>query len=125
MTTPGPTARFEELLSSRARIGWAASVTTARPVSSRSTSSARRLPGSRVVPLRRDGRGDGQDDEGRGADALTYGDAQGYRGLRELICHKYKFYENLAVTPENIFVANGSGRRCHSRSAHSSIRAIR
>src|SRR5213596_2689935 len=44
-----------------------------------------------------------------GADALTYGDPQGYRGLRELICHKYKLYENLSVTPENIFVANGSG----------------
>ena len=124
MTTPGPTARFEELLSSRARIGWAARSPPPVPFPSRSTSSAA-VTGSRVVPLRRDGRGDGQDDEGRGADALTYGDAQGYRGLRELICHKYKFYENLAVTPENIFVANGSGRRCHSRSAHSSIRAIR
>ena len=107
MTTPGPTARFEELLSSRARIGWAARA-TARPVSKPLYEFGGGY-GSRVVPLRRDGRGDGQDDEGRGADALTYGDAQGYRGLRELICHKYKFYENLAVTPENIFVANGSG----------------
>jgi len=34
MTTPNPTARFEELLSSRARIGWGGSVTTSRAGSS-------------------------------------------------------------------------------------------
>jgi len=44
-----------------------------------------------------------------GADALTYGDPQGYRGMRELVCHKYQLFENLHVTPDNIFVANGSG----------------
>ena len=32
MTTPSRTARFEELLSTRARIGWGGSVTTVRPV---------------------------------------------------------------------------------------------
>ena len=31
MTTPGRTARFEDHLSSRARIGWGGPVTTARP----------------------------------------------------------------------------------------------
>src|SRR2546427_2519380 len=35
--------------------------------------------------------------------------SQGYRGLRELVCHKYRVFEGLEVTPENIFVANGSG----------------
>ena len=32
MTTPSRAARFEELLSTRARIGWGGSVTTVRPV---------------------------------------------------------------------------------------------
>src|SRR3989441_22531 len=45
----------------------------------------------------------------RSGTALTYGDPQGYRGLRELVCHKYRVFEGLEVTPENIFVANGSG----------------
>jgi 2-aminoadipate transaminase len=44
-----------------------------------------------------------------GAQALTYGEAQGYRGLRELVCHKYDLFEGLKVTPENIVVSNGSG----------------
>src|SRR5213596_2613480 len=44
-----------------------------------------------------------------GAAAMTYGDPQGYLGLRELICHKYQLFEMLEVAPENLFVANGSG----------------
>src|SRR2546429_9110410 len=45
-----------------------------------------------------------------GAQAMTYGDPQGYLGLRELICHKYQLFEMMKATPENIVVANGSGR---------------
>ena len=37
-----------------------------------------------------------------GAAAMTYGDAQGYRGLRELICHKYDRFEGFKATPDNI-----------------------
>jgi 2-aminoadipate transaminase len=109
MTTPNPTARFEDLLSTRARIGWGGSVTTARPVSKPLYEFGGGLPDPASFPY------DGMVEATRkmmdaeGADALTYGDPQGYRGLRELICHKYKFYENLSVTPENIFIANGSG----------------
>jgi len=44
-----------------------------------------------------------------GAAALMYGEYQGYRPLRELVCHKYELFEGLKVTPENILVANGSG----------------
>jgi DNA-binding transcriptional MocR family regulator len=44
-----------------------------------------------------------------GAAALTYGEPQGYTGLRELICHKYELFEGLKVAPENIIVSNGSG----------------
>src|SRR5947207_14129597 len=45
-----------------------------------------------------------------GAAAMTYGDPQGYLGLRELICHKYQLFEAMKATPENIVVANGSGQ---------------
>src|SRR5467141_1452879 len=45
-----------------------------------------------------------------GAQAMTYGDPQGYLGLRELICHKYQLFEMMTATPENIVVANGSGQ---------------
>jgi 2-aminoadipate transaminase len=109
MTTPARTANFEELLSARARIGWGGSVTTVRPVAKPLYEFGGGLPDPASFPY------DGMVEATRkmidaeGAEALTYGDPQGYRGLRELICHKYKFYENLEVTPENIFIANGSG----------------
>jgi len=109
MTTPSRAARFEELLSTRARIGWGGSVTTVRPVAKPIYEFGGGLPDPASFPY------DGMVEATRkmmdaeGAEALTYGDPQGYRGLRELICHKYKFYENLDVTPENIFIANGSG----------------
>jgi len=45
-----------------------------------------------------------------GAQAMTYGDPQGYLGLRELICHKYQLFELMKAAPENIVVANGSGQ---------------
>ena len=44
-----------------------------------------------------------------GAAAMTYGDPQGYRGLRELVCEKYKRFESFSTKPDNIIVANGSG----------------
>ena len=109
MTTPSRNAYFEELLSTRARIGWGGSVTTVRPVAKPIYEFGGGLPDPASFPY------DGMVEATRkmmdaeGAEALTYGDPQGYRGLRELICHKYKFYENLDVTPENIFIANGSG----------------
>ena len=47
--------------------------------------------------------------QSEGAAAMTYGEPQGYRGLRELVCEKYERFEGLKVEPENIIVANGSG----------------
>jgi 2-aminoadipate transaminase len=44
-----------------------------------------------------------------GAAALSYGEYQGYRGLRELVCHKYELFEGLKVTPDDLIIANGSG----------------
>lgn len=43
-----------------------------------------------------------------GAEALTYGDAQGYRPLRELVARKYAHYEGLTVDPAQIIITNGS-----------------
>jgi 2-aminoadipate transaminase len=44
-----------------------------------------------------------------GAEALTYGDALGYDGLRDLVVHKYDLFEGLKVGRENVIIANGSG----------------
>src|SRR5258705_8634449 len=109
MTTPGPPARFEEPLPSRARMGWGGPVPPSRPVATPLYEFGGGFPDPASFPC--DGRVEATAKmmKTEGADALTYGDPQGYRGLRELICHKYKLYETLSVTPENIFVANGSG----------------
>jgi 2-aminoadipate transaminase len=109
MTTPGPTAPFEEHLSRRARIGWGGPVTTARAVAKPLYEFGGGYPDPASFPYDGMVEATARMMKTEGADALTYGDPQGYRGLRELICHKYKLYENLSVTPENIFVANGSG----------------
>src|SRR4051794_10574759 len=98
-------ARFYELLSSRARIG--------------RTPSGGGMP-PRPAPTRYDF-GTGHPDPASfpfdelveatarmlkevGVAALSYGEPQGYLGLRELICHKYELYEGLKVGPENIMV---------------------
>src|SRR3989475_10081196 len=109
MTPQNSTARFEELLSTRARIGWGGSVTTARPVSKPLYEFGGGYPDPASFPYDGMVEATAKMIKAEGADALTYGDPQGYRGLRELVCHKYKLFENLEVTPENIFIANGSG----------------
>jgi len=108
MTTT-PTARFEHLLSSRALIGWGAPVATARPVASPLYEFGGGYPDPASFPYDDMVEATARMIKAEGAQALTYGDPQGYRGLRELVCHKYRVFEGLEVTPENIFVANGSG----------------
>jgi 2-aminoadipate transaminase len=108
MTTT-TTARFEHLLSSRARIGWGAPVATARPVASPLYEFGGGYPDPASFPYDDLVEATAQMMKAEGAQALTYGDPQGYGGLRELVCHKYRVFEGLEVTPENIFVANGSG----------------
>src|SRR5262249_61657591 len=44
-----------------------------------------------------------------GAAAMTYGDPQGYLGLRGLIWHKYQLFEMMKATPDNILGAHRSG----------------
>src|SRR5213594_2878986 len=108
MTTT-PTARFEHLLSSRALIGWGAPVATTRPVASPLYEFGGGYPDPASFPYDDMVEATARMMKAEGAQALTYGDPQGYRGLRELVCHKYRVFEDLEVAPENIFVANGSG----------------
>jgi 2-aminoadipate transaminase len=100
---------FEPLLSRRARIGWGVSIATPRPSMSALYEFGGGYPDPASFPY------DGMVDatarmmKAEGAAAMTYGEAQGYRGLRELICHKYERFEGFKAEPENIIVANGSG----------------
>src|SRR5204863_9901056 len=43
------------------------------------------------------------------APALSYGEPQGYKGLREMVAHKYRHIENLDVSPDDIIVSNAAG----------------
>lgn len=102
-----PTAPFEDLLSVRARLGRGAPA-PARPVASPryDFGGGYADPGSFPYDaLAEATRHMLQED---GAAALNYGDPQGYRGLRELVCHKYAVFEGLKVAPENIQITNGS-----------------
>jgi 2-aminoadipate transaminase len=101
---------FESLLAARARIGWGMSVATPRPSMHALYEFGGGYPDPASFPY--DGMVEAtarmmKDD---GAAAMTYGEPQGYRGLRELICHKYERFEAFRVEPENIIVANGSGQ---------------
>jgi len=98
---------FEPLLSVRARIS--VPISTVRPAMSPLYEFGGGLPDPASFPY------DGMIEATRrmmqaeGAAAMTYGEPQGYRGLRELVCEKYERFEKLKVEPENIVVANGSG----------------
>ena len=80
MTPQNSTARFEELLSTRARIGWGGSVTTARPVSKPLYEFGGGYPDPASFPYDGMVEATAKMIKAEGADALTYGDPQGYRG---------------------------------------------
>jgi 2-aminoadipate transaminase len=101
--------RFEHLLSSRARIGWGTPPWTVRPVSNALYEFGGGLPDPESFPYEGMVEATKRVMQEDGAAAMTYGDPQGYRGLRELVCEKYKHYEGLAVAPEDVVVSNGSG----------------
>ena len=101
---------FESLLSSRARVGWGVSVATPRPSMSALYEFGGGYPDPASFPY--EGMIEATADmmKAEGAAAMTYGEPRGYRGLRELICHKYDLFEKMKAEPENIIVANGSGQ---------------
>jgi 2-aminoadipate transaminase len=106
MTTP---ARFDSLLSSRARIGWGVPISTPRPAMNPLYEFGGGLPDPASFPY--DGMVEATERmmKAEGPAAMTYGEPQGYRGLRELVCEKYELFESMKVEPDNILVANGSG----------------
>ena len=106
MTTTN--ARFDDLLSSRARIGWG-TPPPARALVNPRFEFGGGYPDPASFPYDGMVEATAKMMKIEGAQALTYGEPQGYRGLRELVCHKYELFESLKVTPENIVVSNGSG----------------
>jgi DNA-binding transcriptional MocR family regulator len=109
MTTP-TAPRLEHLLSRRALIGWGTPPWTVRPTTNALYEFGGGLPDPESFPY--EGMIEATkrvltSDEGPAA--MTYGEPQGYRGLRELVCEKYELFEGLKVTPDNIVIANGSG----------------
>jgi 2-aminoadipate transaminase len=108
MTTPAR-EHFESLLSVRARIGWGVPVSTPRPAMSPLYEFGGGLPDPASFPYDGMVEATARMMKVEGAAAMTYGEPQGYRGLRELICEKYERFEKFKVEPDNIVVANGSG----------------
>jgi len=108
MTTPASDP-FESLLSRRARIGWGVSVATPRPSMSALYEFGGGYPDPASFPYDGMVEATARMVKAEGAAAMTYGEPQGYRGLRELICTKYERFESFKTEPENIIVANGSG----------------
>ena len=108
MTTP-TNPRLDPLLSTRARIGWGASAPPARPVADAKFEFGGGHPDPSSFPY--EGMVEATADvmKAEGAPALSYGEPQGYKGLRELVAQKYRLFENLDVSPDDIIVSNGSG----------------
>ena len=106
--------RIDALLSTRARIGWGASAPPARPVADAAFEFGGGHPDPASFPY--EGMVEATADvmKADGAAAFSYGEAQGYRGLRELVAHKYRLFENLEVSPDNVIVSNGSGHALSS-----------
>jgi 2-aminoadipate transaminase len=107
MTTPR--TRFDALLSTRARIGWDAPPPPARPVQNALYDFGGGYPDPASYPYDGLVEATARMMKEEGAQALNYGEPQGYRGLREIVCQKYAMFERLEVTPENLVVSNGSG----------------
>src|SRR5207245_11698378 len=101
MTTT-PTARFEHLLSSRALIGCGAPVATARPVASPLYEFGGGYPDPASFPYDDMVEATARMMKAEGAQALTYGDPQGYRALCELVCPNHLLFEGLEVRPQHI-----------------------
>ena len=108
MTTP-TNPRLDDLLSTRARIGWGASAPPARPVAEALFEFGGGHPDPSSFPY--EGMVEATADvmKAEGAPALSYGEPQGYKGLRELVAHKYRLFENLEVATDDIIISNGSG----------------
>src|SRR5262245_35107391 len=108
MTTT-PSVRFDDLLSTRARIGRGGPAAPTRPVMDALYEFGGGFPDPASFPYDGLVEATARMMKVEGAEALTYGDHLGYAGLRELVCHKYQLFEGLKVAPENLIISNGSG----------------
>ena len=108
MLSPMTTPPFDALLSTRAR--YAVPLTTPRQSMSPLFEFGGGYPDPVSFPYEGMIEATAKMMAAEGAQAMTYGDPQGYIGLRELICHKYQLFEMMKTRPENIVVANGSGQ---------------
>ena len=99
-------ARFQDLLSSRARL---APPAPARPVSDPLYEFGAGQPDPASFPFDGLAEATARVMSREGPGALSYGEYQGYRGLRELVCEKYELFEGLKLSPDDVIVANGSG----------------
>ena len=106
-----PSTRWDDLLSSRAQIGWTGPNAGGGPriLTESLYEFGGGLPDPASFPHADMLAATARMLKEEGDAAMTYGEAQGYLGLRELICHKYDLFEGLKVGPENILMANGSG----------------
>src|SRR6266704_3131777 len=91
MTTP-TNPRLDPLLSTRARIGWGASAPPARPVVDAKFEFGGGHPDPSSFPY--EGMVEATADvmKAEGAPALSYGEPQGYKGLRDLVVQKYRLF---------------------------------
>src|SRR2546428_10971657 len=108
MLSPMTTSPFETLLATRAR--YAVPLTTPRQSMNPLFEFGGGYPDPVSFPYEGMIEATAKMMAAEGAQAMTYGDPQGYLGLRELICHKYQLFELMKAAPENIVVANGSGQ---------------
>jgi 2-aminoadipate transaminase len=104
--SPHASAPFAELLSTRARL---APPGPPRPVTNPLYEFGTGQPDPASFPYDGLVEATARMIKAEGASALSYGEYQGHRGLRELVCHKYELFEGLKVTPEDVIVSNGSG----------------
>jgi 2-aminoadipate transaminase len=106
-----PSTRWDDLLSSRAQIGWTGpkAVGGQRILTESLYEFGGGLPDPASFPHEQMLEATARMLKEEGDAAMTYGEPQGYLGLRQLVCHKYELFEGLRVGPENILIANGSG----------------
>src|SRR5262249_719684 len=108
MTTPA-NPRLDPMLSTGVGVGWGASLPPAGPVADALFEFGAGHPDPGSFPY--EGMVEATADvmKAEGAPALSYGEPQGYKGLRDLVVQKYRLFENLDVSPDDIIVSNGSG----------------
>jgi 2-aminoadipate transaminase len=106
-----PSTRWDDLLSSRAQIGWTGPKAGGgqRVLTESLYEFGGGLPDPASFPHDEMLAATARMLKEEGDAAMTYGEAQGYLGLRELICRKYELFEGLSITPDNLLIANGSG----------------